>query len=420
MRTSNYNIITLNGILLIFVFTLVYKNLINLFFNNLGHTISSFFLFLFIIFVIVKIKNKILLISKIQLILFSLLIYLILDSLYSYLFLYHIIDTRNILISFQQFFVPILIILFLFYIPINLILLRKVIYFSLPLYIFAVFELLLPTSIIEQIYHLTSNQGSFYLSAYFFWEFGQPIRRLGSLFFEPLTFGVFTAYMVITSYILNKSKFQKFFYINLGLISLVKSFYVITLFSMLINKKWKLYTSIVLIGIIFLSLFLIILEMEQNQIKILFLTLGNHLNGLISGLFNASEHLFFGHGLGTAGYKNELYNLSTSHSKVTEINIFFNDPYHGVGNESGLGIMVYQLGYGFTIIYSILHIKIINNLIKYNSYILVGLFIGLFIFFMLSESYYTLILYIYPFILYRVIEVKYYEEKQNVKKNFNY
>lgn len=396
------------NILFLFIIILIYKNLI-LFFSNTILTsilLAVFFAILLVIRLVLFIKKfstpkKVINFNNYLIFLiFFLLISFIISIRNSF------IDLSDVIVSFRQFFLPLILVFIVMNNEyIDKLFLKKLFFISLPIFIFSIIEIFLPIGIIKTIYHsYMTSQGisniPFETSAYFFYDFNIIYKRLGSIFFEPLTFGIFAAYIYIIGLYLEFNKFSNFIILTTGFISLVKSFYILFLCKLVISNKNMYY--LFLIGLFFALLLLVLFSynLSNEELKIIFFTLGNHIYGLISGLLNGIDYPFIGHGLGTAGYLNA---INHDEYYYKHINYLFKDNFDGIGNESGLGIMIYQLGYIFTIVFLLFKFSIIKMLIEMNEYKVVSIFVGNIIVFILSESYYTLLLFILPYIICKVV-----------------
>jgi hypothetical protein len=195
--------------------------------------------------------------------------------------------------------------------------------------------------------------------SYFFIEMGFPIRRVGSIFMEPLTFGLFASlwavsYTALCSYQVNGRKQTSImgsaYFIGTAL-SFIKSGYVL-LVAALIKKRLVLcvfITVIVVLGVKFAS------EIDKKP-GIELSSMLMHVNGLTNGLANGLEHPFLGHGCGTAGF---LTWVALKKSGEAAKYFDLSNPTRN-GNESLLGIIAYQYGYIYLTLYlvSILYIVV--------------------------------------------------------------
>lgn len=393
------------GVLLILLFILIYKKLLGIFIGELA--IQLVFLLCFLIatlFFSTKLLNRKIIANTDNLIVFFLLFWLCFLFVISLFTRPPRVEVANVFISFRQIFVPLILVLIVLNTQISKCFLKGVILFSIPVLLFSILEWLLPTSVIKTTYNSVMPIGAepFEQSAYFFWEFGShPIRRIGSLFFEPLTYAIFTAYIIVTLIVLRRPKVYIGVYLLMGLASLVKSFYIFI--SVLIFSNNRIRSTIVIFSFFICALGIVLYSfgLSEEQLKEEFFTIGNHFYGLVSGLVNGVHVPLLGHGLGTANYLNVLQNIQNGNEFSIEIvNAYFNDPYAGNGNESGLGVMLYQFGVVFSFFWGLLYFVIILKLLKARLFVLSSMFLSYIIVFTLSESVYAVLLLVYPFVLY--------------------
>ena len=145
----------------------------------------------------------------------------------------------------------------------------------------------------------------------------------------------------------------------LSLMSTVGKSAIIGFFIALFVEYFPRIRKIVVITFLFfLAFFIINIDVLEKNIPPT--SIGLHLLGLINGLQSLSENIFIGNGLGSAGYGAYLEAKSSG-----VLNEYFDESITaGVsnGNESYIGILMFQLGlipfilYIFPFIYGLRHI----------------------------------------------------------------
>jgi|GEM_PF-5025058 len=249
-----------------------------------------------------------------------------------------------------------------------------------PMIIFAIIEFLTPVDIRMKLlsYHsvLTGGDGSIDV-AYYLGDTQYNGLRLGSLFFEPLTFAFVSCFMFVSLFSSRKKKFLYPMITNflaLGKLPLFTG--IISLFNKIINTRLsKIYY--------FFSVFFVGIYFAINAVNILQTSpsMANHLLGLGLGFFSALEKPILGHGLGTGGF----VSISIYHENGIT-GPFYNESPSFNGNESTVGIMLYQLGFIITFLYLILIISLFNDIHDKKSKVKAGLVIGYLVSSFLSES----------------------------------
>lgn len=269
--------------------------------------------------------------------------------------------------------------------------LKKIIFIYI---VFGMVEVFIPvsikTSIISWFVLSKSGMEETSLNMYYFKEFGMETMRLGSVAFEPITFGMISALGI---YILLKEKSSKaklFLYLIVNFLTFAKSG-IVTTIMLYLSKLFKKYflpliiLFITMLFIIFVYLFgSIVIELIQSDksyeyIRVFivnFATVGNHIIGLVMGLVSAVEAPLLGHGLGTAGFviSNEAIKLGLEGPTILN------------GNESTIGTLAYQIGYTGLVLLLMIFYKFFDLFRKMKDFISLGIIVGFFIFMLLSES----------------------------------
>lgn len=233
---------------------------------------------------------------------------------------------------------------------------KNTIIFIFILVFFSFVELLLPKDFIFSLggYFLTLKTGiETVQNAYFVRDFILPVNvfRTGSILFEPVTYSI----LCLLSFGLF-SRFRLAVFLSL-LTTLGKSAIFGYLIALIIDffPRWR-----ILFVSMFLVLFvLLILNLENILNVIPHTSMGLHVIGLINGLLSLNGNILFGNGLGSAGYGAylEAKNLGL-------LSVYFDtDVAAGVsnGNESFIGILMFQLGlipfilYLFPFVYGLIY-----------------------------------------------------------------
>jgi len=391
--------------LLVLFFVFIYKDFFGVIIGGAENYLAlAAILYVFAVFLInLILKENSVKVSSSLLVFMLLVIFLLVHFVFSMLFKPDVIGYGNVVQSFRLLFIPLLLSMVIVACPVDRRFLVKVVYLSIPLYVFSLIEFFLPLSVVEMMYNLTKEDGGapFSNSAYFFWEFGYPIARLGSLFFSPLTFGIYTFYMIVTLSLIYKDRWYRFIVGLIGLLTLVKSFYVYLMMFFTIRNRYS--GMFLLLGVVVMPLVIILLYvffLSKGE-SINLMTLGPHVDGVISGVLNAFGSPLWGNGLGTSGYLNVLSYRANGLDLVAISNSLLpNLVVRGIGSESALGVMVYQLGFVYLMLFILLQVLIITKLFKVKSFSVSAVFLAGIVVFVLSESFYTLLLFVYPYALY--------------------
>lgn len=248
-----------------------------------------------------------------------------------------------------------------------------------PVIIFALIELMLPLSIRTAMYMFYSklSTGDAQLDvAYYLGDSAFTGLRLGSLFFEPLTFGFVSSFLVI--YKITWKKKQVFLSFITNIFSLGKLPVFTTFFALLSKFFGKLSIFYYFLGCLVVAGYFIIngVSIIQNNPS-----MANHLIGLSSGIVNGLEKPLAGHGLGSAGYVALLTYIQSNTTGP-----FYRDTEFMNGNESGVGIMLYQLGFIISVLYLLFIFFVFLDVYKDRSRIMAGCVLSYLIALFLSES----------------------------------
>ena len=196
--------------------------------------------------------------------------------------------------------------------------------------------------------------------SYYMMEFGGRVLRVGSIFFEPVTFGLFAALMTVAAFELArvqglapKWKKIRLLFVGCTLLAWVKSGVIIVLLDLLGRDR-----RVRLLALVGLLLTIVLLPMGFLSSSIDWSDAVYHFAGLVQGLQNAGENPFLGHGLGTAGF--QAFNLLSDKGTVGQ---YFDvaNPYRN-GNESMIGVIAYQFGYPYLVLFVILNVSLALSL----------------------------------------------------------
>lgn len=228
------------------------------------------------------------------------------------------------------------------------------------------------------------------LNMYYFKDFGPELFRLGSIVFEPITFSMVSAIGIYLLIKKHKNISKIFFYILINFATLAKSGTITLLFIYLSQyfKKYFLpfiyffsFLIIILFTLYFGNLVIELIDSDKSYsyIKVFithFATVGNHIVGLVMGIVGGFKAPFIGHGLGTAGYiiSNEAIKLGMEGPTILN------------GNESTVGTLVYQIGFGGLYLIFLIFNHYLRRAKLNKDYTSIGLILGFYIFMMLSES----------------------------------
>lgn len=239
------------------------------------------------------------------------------------------------------------------------------------------------------------------LSLPFLYEYIRP----GSLIFDPLAFGNILA--LTFAYALGKKNinYLVIFLIFLGsILSLIKSsilliFFVLYLFFFKSKKLFLVTNLLIIVFLIFFIFFNFEYLLHGNSFEG-YESVSNHLIGLVNGINSGLESPFFGHGYGKAGFLVYLNSLNTFGHHFLSI-----DEYFKLGNESAVGVLIYQMGFIFVFLLFYKLIELIRFFLKYNNFSFAAIMSGLIFFSFLSESIlsFSIIVVIIPFTSYYII-----------------
>lgn len=248
-----------------------------------------------------------------------------------------------------------------------------------PMIVVGFIEFLLPIGLRTRIYTFYSliTSGSADLDvAYYLGDTSFGGLRLGSLFFEPLTFGFVSSFYVV--FLVSKHYKRWFFplFVNLMTLGKLPVFSTIISFGSKFLRPLSLFYYITA-GLVVLAYFVI----NAQNILLNNPSMANHIIGLAAGIGNGLEKPLLGHGLGTSGYL--IYMI---YAKADVIGPFYRETEFMNGNESGVGVLFYQLGAILTCMYVFFIIRIFFEVHKKHSRIMAGCVFAYLISLFLSES----------------------------------
>lgn len=316
-------------------------------------------------------------IKYVNIIIYILICLLIINFINSLLYIPQGTNYNFIIINFFQVLYPLMLLYVCFNLPTIIVSnLSKFIYnLSIPIMVIGYIEFLIPKSTREHLIFefIKLSEGVGYIPNSYYFEY-HNIMRLGSILFEPLTLSYILLFVVMYIFSNNyssitKLKFWGLLFLTFGKSAIVTS--IIAFFSSILK-----YISVILMLII-LMLILIVLFNPQIISKTNY-NFWAHYEGLSSGIQAGLNKPIMGNGLGTAGYIIKL--------KCIELEIigpFFNG---SNGNESTIGVIAYQLGIVWVIIFVLLYILISIRLIRNKSYFAFGIVFGTLLGLLFTES----------------------------------
>ena len=303
------------------------------------------------------------------------------------------ISLNYALISFIPKLALLLILLLLYCLPYNCIVngysfLRKIMLLSL---VCATFEMMIPDDIFLNLV-LAVQKGKNPLvgnvDAYSDTIFGIKRMRIGSFYFEPITFGMISAFVLFREYF---SKNKNYFYVCAAFLCVILSgaksalmFILIGTFFVAASFGKSLFVSIfLLLAVVYNSSPLSVLSNGELTPGIESIT--NHILGLFFGVFNSLKEPIVGFGYGTAGYLVFLKSLDNFGYDPFKNDYLVFAPLEN-GNESAIGVLFYEFGFALSVlvlVYTLIFAKKNHhNSNKAKS----GMIVGYVLFAMLSES----------------------------------
>ena len=252
-----------------------------------------------------------------------------------------------------------------------------------PFVIFGFIEFLLPIGLRTQIYmsysRLVTGESNIDV-AYYLGDTEYGGLRLGSLFFEPLTFAFVSTFLTIYLF----SRKQKAGYVTLivNILSLGKLPIATTLISLGSNILRRIYRWYYVFVTIIIALMLIYFMKNAEEIAVQNPSLGSHMLGLAYGLINSLESPLAGHGFGTAGYVSYVY-----YQKINKDGPFI-EGFGGLmnGNESAVGSIAYQLGFILLLLFLSFFVVYFLRLVKAKQIMMASVVLGYLLSLFLSES----------------------------------
>lgn len=217
---------------------------------------------------------------------------------------------------------------------------------------FCVFELVISDEMMAAIMSNITNAKLVLnddLTAYKDYFLGLERKRLGSIFFEPITFGMVSS-IILCNEIFGKKEKKSYLYLFALAINIIlsgaKSAMLFLVIVYYFNKMsyWRaILATLMTISIILYA------ASPMSAIEAVELTYGvesitNHILGLIFGILNSLDSPVYGHGIGTAGYLVYLASKQGGNYDPfrNEYKIF--SPLEN-GNESGVGVLFYENGF---------------------------------------------------------------------------
>ncbi len=213
--------------------------------------------------------------------------------------------------------------------------------------------------------------------AYYLGDSDISVLRIGSIFFEPLTFSFISGLFFL--YLFERKEHWSIiiFALIVHLMTMGKLPIFCTMLSILFFVLRRFSYSMVVLVPIFVFLFFIFVFNDRSESMP---SMANHVNGLFYGLIGASNSPILGNGIGTAGFLIAIASANIYPNPFAGNNPIFN------GNESAVGILSFQYGIVFIIFFIlVIFLSILRN-IKIKNYLFAGYTLGVLIAFFLTES----------------------------------
>ena len=260
-------------------------------------------------------------------------------------------------------------------------------------FLFAGIELMLPDELTLEIISKISNAKLIVnedLTAYKDVLFGFERSRLGSIFFEPITFGMFSVILLCCE-VFEKNVKKDFWYINILILNIIlsgaKSAILFFLIVAVYHRIGFIKATLITIGIVCLIVYM---ASPMAAINAAELTAGvesiaNHIIGLVFGVTNSLEFPLLGHGMGTAGYLIYLTARASGSFYPFKNNYGIFEPLEN-GNESAVGVFFYENGLipGLILVGTMLYIAYSWH--RRKSSVASGMLVSYFCFALFSES----------------------------------
>jgi hypothetical protein len=232
--------------------------------------------------------------------------------------------------------------------------------------------------------------------SYYLGDFNINKYRLGSLFFEPLTFAFISgAYFILLLKNFDNHRFKTYLTGFIHIVTLGKMSIIITCISY-VSKLIRRY-SLLFVVTIYVIISILVLTINTQHLK-KSPSMGNHIIGLRNGIENTKNKPILGHGIGSAGYN--VFILAQNET-ITPFSVDKSNPFYALnnGNESAVGIITYQTGFIYTICYLALLFYISLQLFYAKQYLVFGLISGYILSLFLLESSLSIIITSFYFLI---------------------
>lgn len=402
-------ILNSTSLLSVFLFILIYKNLAFVFipsvFINILLAIVGGGLLVFVAKAIIlrrDFKGVQKIFALILLVLFTI------DAVTSFLKPGYMVERSYILISLKQMVPLFTLMLFVFFVNFDVgIIYKRIFWYSIPVVLFSCLEVFLPKDIIFNVYlrMLESKVGYVDLSSgssYDFQDFGYYFFRSGSIFFEPITLGIFSAYVLVITY-RKKSVFLSIISFMSLVFSGSKSAFLIFVTMLYFESTKRLrILSVTILSMVFILLFIYLFINGSDLLMGELYTMGPHFMGLVYGTINSFRFPIFGHGLGTSTWlifvkvkeEGNYGWLSNPNDFVVGDLIV-----RGNGQESMFGALAYQYGIIFAVLWVLIFIYTAFQAFKSRMLIECGFLLGFTLSILLTESTFAILLHLLAFVM---------------------
>lgn len=245
-------------------------------------------------------------------------------------------------------------------------------------------ELMLPTAwrivIIEGAEELMTGKRMVPVS-YIVRDFGVDLYRIGSLYFESITLGFSAAIFAIFK-LHHGSKFYNW-KVLLAVVVCVFTFAKLAILILLLALVYKLLK----VRVRYLSTLVLVSSIALIMLSFSYITshsrsMANHFYGLKNGFSSAMNHPL-GQGAGTAGY---LVLSEFSPENPGPFNWSYEFSERENGNESAVGILLYQFGFPYVFVYLGMFLVPLLGIGNTKNWMYTSVPVGLVVSALLSES----------------------------------
>lgn len=213
--------------------------------------------------------------------------------------------------------------------------------------------------------------------AYYLGDSSLSVLRIGSLFFEPVTFSFLTGLFFLYLLEHDEKKWFTLFVLVVHLMTMGKLALFCTFTALLFKYSHRYsYFLLCLIPLTVATYFVL----SYSHIDVNMPSMANHVNGLISGFKGSLNNPFVGNGIGTSGF------LVATASIDQLVSPFSSGTFIENGNESAIGILLFQFGFIFTLLFIGIFIIQMHSASKIKNYLYMGYTLGVIISLFFTES----------------------------------